>query len=411
MKFTQSNVRALKCPEEKSDYTEWDENMAGFGIRFRNGGAGVFIILYSLRGRQQRLAIGRVSQLNLVDAQNEAKQKFAMVARGEDPAAERTKAAARSAATFGDKIKLYIASIEKAGKSPGYISDHRRNLERYMKTLHRFGVSEITRAQIAEQLDKIETEHGHRQAGLARAQVHRFYAWAIQKGFLDINPASGTEKRGSIRRKRVLDEAELVAIWNATNSDDEFDRIVRLLILTAARKSQIGSLNRKTELNLAKGLLDFVPPHVREERGQDAGDRGKTKNRERFWMALSPQAAAILAKVTARHGSPFVFGEGEGGYSGWTKAKERLDKKLGDAVDAWTFHDFRRTFESLGIDKCKIAPWVADVCLHHVGEHKKGVKRVYNHAVYIDEKREAMQAWGDYIERLVTKKEELAIAA
>jgi len=34
---------------------------------------------------QQRLAIGRVSQLNLVDAQNEAKQKFAMVARGEDP--------------------------------------------------------------------------------------------------------------------------------------------------------------------------------------------------------------------------------------------------------------------------------------------------------------------------------------
>jgi len=88
-----------------------------------------------------------------------------------------------------------------------------------------------------------------------------------------------------------------------------------------------------------------------------------------------------------------------------------LDEKLGDAIGSWTFHDLRRTFESLGIDQCKI-PWTTtDVCLHHVGEHKKGVKRTYNHADYIDEKRDAMQKWADYIDGLVTMRPELKMAA
>jgi len=410
MKFNQNNARALKCPEGKSDHTEWDEDMPGFGIRFRNGKPGVYVIRYSLNGHQSRLALGRVSQVNLVDAQKKAKQHFGEAASGQDPALQRATASSKGKVKFGDKVGAYIKTLEEADLSPGYISDHRRNLERYMKELHRFSASEVTRAQIAEQLDAIEEEHGFRQAGLARAQVHKFYNWLISKGLLDINPASGTEKRASVRRERVLDPAELVEIWHATGSDDEFDRIVRLLILTAARKTQIGSLNRKTELKLSKGLLDFVPPHVRAERGQDTSDRGKTKNKERFWLALSTQAKAILEKVPTRIGSDFVFGEGEGGFSGWSKCKERLDEKLGDAVDAWTFHDFRRTFDSLVVDECKVAPWISDVCLNHVGEHRKGVKRTYNHAQYVDEKRIAMQAWADYIDTLVTAKE-LKIAA
>jgi integrase len=277
--------------------------------------------------------------------------------------------------------------------------------------LHCYGVSDVTRALVAAELDKVEKNHGRRQAGAARAHISNFYVWLFKKGLVESNPADGTEKRSSQRRERVLDPEELVAIWEATDSGDDFDKIVRLLMLTAARGSQIGSLNRRTELNLKERLCDFVPPHVREQRGQDAADRGKTKNKKRFWMALSPRAAAILDTVPPRKGSDFVFGVGAGGFSGWSSNKDWLDEKLGDKVAPWVFHDFRRTFESLGIDKCKIPPWVADVCLHHVGEHKKGIKRTYNHADYIDEKRDAMNKWADYIDGLVGKKPKLEIAA
>lgn len=409
MKFTQSNVNKLHAPAGKSDVTVWDEGMQGFGIRFRNGGAGVYIIQYSVKGRQAKLGLGNVGKITLDHATTEAKKAFALIAQGVDPHLERSKLVSKSGERFGDKIEPFLAHLAKLDRSPDYINDHRRCLQRYMVKLHRHGIGDITRAMVATELDSIEETSGRRQSGLARSYIHGFYVWAITKGWVENNPAAGTEKRNSERRSRVLDPAELVAIWNATDSNGQYDKIVRLLMLTAGRKTQIGKLNRKTELKLDDRLLDFIPPHVRVQRGQ-AEDRGKTKNRERFWLALSKRAAAILATIPERKNSDYVFGERKGGFSGWSASKVRLDERLGDAVDPWTHHDFRRTFESLGIDKCKIAPWITDVCLHHVGEHKKGVKRTYNHADYIDEKREAMETWADYLDGLIGKKAKLRAA-
>lgn len=401
MIFTQAKVGKLRAPAGKSDHIEWDEGMPGFGVRFRNGGAGTYLIQYSINGRQGRMGLGSVIKVTLQDAKTEAQQQFALIAKEVDPHGERARTAAKTGNKFGEKIELYFTHLESLGRSASYVGDHRRCLGRYMSRLHRYGLMEITRALIATELDKIEENSGRRQAGLARSYIHSFLTWAMQKGWVEVNVAMGTEKRNSKRRTRVLRPAELVAIWNATGGADHFDKIVRLLMLTAARKTQIGSLNRKTELNLARKLLDFEPPHVRAERGEDDADDGKTKNGERFWLALSNRAAAILETVPARNSSDFVFGHGEGGFSGWTSAKQRLDARLAGKIGDWTFHDFRRTFDSLGVDECKIAPWITDVCLNHVGEHKKGVKRTYNHATYIDEKRDAMARWADYIEALV----------
>jgi len=61
MKFSESNVRRLKAPEGKSDITIWDNGMPGFGIRFRDGGAGVYIIQYKVDGKDAKLTLGKVA--------------------------------------------------------------------------------------------------------------------------------------------------------------------------------------------------------------------------------------------------------------------------------------------------------------------------------------------------------------
>jgi integrase len=402
MEFTQANARSLKAPPGKTDHKVFDDAMPGFGIRFRNGGNGNYIVQYSLNGRQSRIGLGKVSQVALADAKKEARQLFADIARGVDPALERSKAAALVATTFGSKIAPFLAWLEKQNRAPSYIADNKRSLDERFAALHSLGFNEIDRAMIAGRLSEIAETNGERAAGNCRAHIHKYFNWAIEEGLAERNPAAGTKKRSSTRRTRVLTPDELVRIWNASGEGD-YGRIIKLLILTAARIDVIGSL-RTSEVQLDANdepkldrLID-VPAQ-------------RNKNGERFLIPLSRRAQAILRSVPARGNAEFVFGTGNGGFSGWHQSKKRLDERLGQGFEPWVHHDFRRTFESLGIESAKIVPWVADVCLHHVGEHKKGIKRTYNHAQYIDEKRDALEKWADYIDGLLNKTPKLAVVA
>jgi integrase len=398
--FTQAAINRMKAPAGKSDVTIWDPDLKGFGVRFRDGGAGVFTIKYSLAGRQAKIALGRIDKVTLEDAQTQARQHFAEIARKEDPHLERAKALAKNGDNFAAKIETFLDWLKGEGRTPDYIEATQRSLKVLCKPLHRYGVGEVTRSMVAEVLDRIAKEH-YRRAGTARAHLSSYYAYLMLKGFDGSNPVLGTETRSSEARDRVLSPDELRLIWRATASGSAYDTIVRLLMLTAARKTVIGSL-RAREYDAEKHIVN-VPVEI-----------GKSKNGEKFWLALNPQAEEMVQKAIAKAaGREFVFATGRAGFDNGNKAKGRLDARItklnnGKAIPHWTLHDFRRTFNSLGIDQCGIDDRVADLCLYHVGEAKRGIKRTYNHAQYLDKKHSAMRAWGDYIARL-TRPEHLRV--
>jgi integrase len=407
IKFTQTNVKTCKATPGKSDETIWDDAMPGFGIRFRNGGPGTFVIQYSLNGKQAKIGLGKVSKVTLEAAQTDAKQHFAMIARKVDPLLERAKQEAKAGDNFAEGIEAFLAALakdrsdDKPARTPNYIGATRRSLERYFKSLHRYGVGEITRKMVTDQLDTIAENHGERAAGTSRAHLSSYYSFLMEKGYDGFNPVDGTASRNSRKRNRWLSREELALIWRATEGDDDYNIIVRLLMLTAARKTIFGSLKRSEYIPKTR-IID-VPIET-----------GKSKNKTRFWLALSPRAEAILRGVVdRREGSNFVFGDGgEGGFSGWSKAKDALDAKItelngGKPLDHWVLHDFRRTFVTLGVEKAGIEDSTADICLHHVGEAKKGIKGAYNHAHHIEKKHAAMKAWADFVDEATRGKPDL----
>ena len=80
------------------------------------------------------------------------------------------------------------------------------------------------------------------------------FNWAIREG-LDIaaNPVLGNNRPAQPEsRERVLTETELSAIWQACG--DDYGRIVRLLLLTAQRRDEVGSM-QWAELDIS-GTLD-----------------------------------------------------------------------------------------------------------------------------------------------------------
>ena len=98
--------------------------------------------------------------------------------------------------------------------------------------------------------------------------------------------------------------------------------------------------------------------------------------------------------------------------SGWSKAKARIDDLLqadgGDApqMAPWRFHDFRRSFATIGSDKLGIDRAVADRCLNHVGASTTStISRVYGRSEMFDQRRDALRAWSAAIAEVVSASE------
>jgi integrase len=175
------------------------------------------------------------------------------------------------------------------------------------------------------------------------------------------------------RRERVLSDDEIAKLWRAVEGDP-FEGMVRLLILTGARRSEISQL-RWTEI-----LEDAI--HLPAER---------TKTGQPRIVPLSPQAAAIIAGAT-RNGA-YVFG----GKKAWSAAKVRIDAATG-INEPWVVHDIRRSVATK-MQKLGISLQVVEAILGHVGT-RAGIVGVYQVYDYLEEKQAALEAWGAHVARL-----------
>jgi integrase len=184
----------------------------------------------------------------------------------------------------------------------------------------------------------------------------------------------------------VLTDAELVAIWRACGEDD-FGRIVRLLILTAQRRSEIGGM-AWSEIDMDAGT--WTLPAAR------------AKNHRAHTLPLPPTALELLAGVPHLALRDQLFGErAAGGFTRWFEAKGDLDSRLGKAVQPWTLHDLRRTCATRMAD-IGVQPHIIEQVLNHASGHKRGVAGVYNRSPYAKEVKAALALWAEHVRALVT---------
>ena len=107
----------------------------------------------------------------------------------------------------------------------------------------------------------------------------------------------------------------------------------------------------------------------------------------------------------------WIFGDGSGGFSGWSRAKAALDRRINEAriehlgkraeeITPWRIHDIRRTVAT-GMADIGVLPHIIEASLNHISGHKAGVAGIYNRATCASEKRTALERWADHIETLV----------
>jgi integrase len=202
------------------------------------------------------------------------------------------------------------------------------------------------------------------------------WSWGLRTGRIDgdSNPVSFTFKQREGQRDRTLSNAEIRAIWKAADGNDAFSRIVRLCLLTGCRREEIGGLRWN---------------EVQQDRLIIASDRMKGKLAHE--VPLLPMTAEALPK-RPEEAEGCMFGRLGTGFSGWSKSKATLDRKLRDLgikIAPWVLHDLRRTF-STRLHDAGVEPIVVEALLSH---KQRGVAGVYNRASFREAKRAASERW------------------
>src|SRR5215471_9354810 len=382
MKITARTIAGLKLPGDKDDAIYFDDEMPGFGIRLRVSGQQVrrsWVAQYRSFGRTRRVLLGSAKILGAEQARVAAKKVLARVTLGHDPQAEKAARRQKDTHSLRGIAGDYLAFKQKTVRPRTYAEIVRYLTGHFFKRLHNVPIDQITRKDVAARLTKITLESGSITASRARIALSGFYVWAMGLGLAESNPVIGTTRPQEAKpRDRVLSDAELAAVWNACD-DDAFGKVIKLLILTGARRAEVGGM-RWIEIDLERGV--WVIPAER------------VKNGRQHTLPLAPLAISIIQSVPRRVSRDHLFGtRSDGGLSHWHQ-KAELDQHL--TIKPWRVHDLRRTLATRLCD-LGVAPHVVEQILNHQSGHRAGIVGVYNKSVYTNEVRAALGAWERYI--------------
>lgn len=399
MKLTQSNLaRLCVLADGERDKIFFDDEVPGFGLRVRHGGSRKWVVHYRQGGIQRRHTLGNASVLALDEARRKARRVLVDVDDGKDPAADKVARRVAAGLLFSTVMDDYLQARLRDMK-PRSHEECTRHLKRNWKPLHALAIASVSRPVVAARLRDIVTKNGPVAADRSRATLSAMFTWSIGEGLCDSNPVIGTNTASEdIPRDRVLTDAELVTVWKSA-PDNDYGRIVRLLILTGQRREEIGALRRSEIENLddpRKAAIALPPERVKNTK---ALRKLKITAHE---IPLSAAAVAVLQEQP-QDDRDLIFGEGEGGYSGWSRSKKVLEEKA-RLKDPWTLHDLRRTAATRMAD-LGVQPHVIEAILNHVSGHKAGVAGIYNRSTYAAEKRAALDLWAGHVETIVARVE------
>lgn len=192
-----------------------------------------------------------------------------------------------------------------------------------------------------------------------------FGSWCEANELIARNPFQKIKAKFN-QRDRVLTDEELRAIWHY--NDPPFSHIVKLLILTGQRRSEIASIQPYW---IKGNTITFPATH--------------TKNKHTHTLPFGDLTKQYLVYA------PFSF-------NGWGKSKKRMDKQT--RVTAYTLHDLRRTYATI-MAQLGTPVVVTEKLLNHISGTTSGIVGIYQKHQYLAEMNEAVHRYELYLQEKV----------
>jgi len=347
-------------------------------------------------GRQHWIGLGLHGDITPDQARKKALKTAGEVKDGGNPVSASALAAKRrqtAAYTVDDLLNNFIGRwVRPKLRSADEIE---RALRVYVRPrIGNKSIYDLRRRDIVELLDQIEDAGAPVMADRVLAHLRKAFNWQATRDDQFIPPivkGMARTKPSDRARTRFLDDQEIRDLWAALDALDGqapvcFPAFVRTLLLTAQRLRAVS--------NMPWDEIDdrnWIIPAAR--------NKGKIEH-------VVPLTDAVIKLLgPKRKGYVFSSDGGKTAFSGFSKAKEALDRKLAEirkqvgrpAMKGWVFHDLRRSARSL-MSRAGVESDIAERVLGHV---IGGVRGVYDRHEYRAEKQDALEKLGALVERIL----------
>jgi integrase len=361
----------------------WDGRVPGFGARIYPNKREYVFRYRSADGTRRTVRLGQVGALNIEKARERAGDMYEAVRKGRDPVADtEAERAQERAQVDAERNRRTVADVLDQFMSRYVTANQLRSKREYQSAFDRLvkpvignvDIHALRRSQIAEMLDTIEDKNGPVMADRTLAYLRKALNWYAARDDDFNSPIAKGMARTKPReraRRRILSDDEIRTVWEASEAEGAFGAFVRVLLLTAQRRSEVAYLRRQ-EID-AEGVWTI------------ASERYKTKRPN--VVPLNAEALALIEAQPVR-ADGYVFSPN---LSNSGKPKAKMDRALDDAdgkplVPPWTLHDLRRTGKTL-MARAGVPAHVSERVLGHV---IAGVEGVYDQHDYLPEKRDAL---------------------
>lgn len=349
----------------------------------KGGTSRSWIFRYNYAGKPYVLGIGAYPTVGIHRAREKAAELRSLLAEGIDPRLAR-RGATRSPVTFEQASKQYIEA-HREGWSERHAEVWVQSIRDHASGLLAKPVDSIATEDILSTLKPIWLTK-NTTASRLRERIKAVLDYAAVRGWREPgpNPANWPDhlrhllpKPSGIHTKtamKSLPYAEIPALIEKLDTDALMAaQALKFTIFTASRRGEVLRA-RWDEIDLDQKL--WIIPAAR------------MKNDREHRVALSTQAIEALPPRSGEH----IFSLND-------DAMRRCLKKHGYS-SVTTVHGFRSSFRNWCSDR-RVRYEVAEMCLSHIVGN--AVERSYNRADLLDERRDVLQRWADYLTETTAK--------
>jgi len=393
-KLTTKGIEAeLRRPRDKSQKLF---DGGGLYLEVTKKGKGHWRHKFRVKGKERRLSLGAYPEVTLRMARDKHYEMRRQLAEGIDPSDARKRDREHAEATFENIAREWFEkkSVEWEDKTKQMVKS--RLEQKAFPGIGRMHVDEIRAKDLLDMLRKIEAEGKYHTAHRVLSICGRVFRYAVITGRTDNDPTSAL-KGALVKEKRehragITEPKEFGALLRAIDSysgEPSTRLALQLLPLVFARPGEVRHAEW-SEVDVEKAVWT-IPAE-------------KMKMRRDHMVPLSTQALAILHEAqrmqrTSRYVFPSVRSVDRAMSDNTLNAALR---RLGYTKEEMTSHGFRASARTMLDEQLRKRP---DLIEHQLAHAVKGpLGRAYNRAEFLDERREMMQDWADWLDELKATK-------